>query len=626
MCGFVAIFSPERIRSSGLSVETMTRTLVHRGPDSEGFFADDHVSMGFRRLSILDLSTAGDQPMVDQDGRFVLVFNGEVYNYVELRKELAGLGHRFRSSGDAEVLLNAYKQWGPRCVDRFNGMFAFLIYDKVQQQVFGARDRFGIKPLYYTEADGHVIFASEIKALRASGLCGKSINYATVQRYLIDGLIDESDETFFSDIRKVPAGTRFELDDSRVVRFEPYWDLECETETIVGDPVERFRELFDSAVQLRMRSDVPVGVSLSGGLDSTSILCAMASQLRSAGGVDSDRLMAFSFHSNDFDERSFVEETLAETGAQLHRISDDGLAFWGQFADVLRMHDEPVHSMTPIAGYKVMATAAANGVKVVLGGQGADEVFGGYSSYFGSKRQSLIQQSRYAQFYKETQAYARQSGDDLHSLLMSDLLLNLKLRFKRFRPYRNLSQRRRYAALKSNEWFSDDFKEGVCVDDQESPDKDLQSVLLAETTKYPLPLYLRIEDRNSMAHSVEARLPFLDYRLVKFAFSLPDDWRVGATKGKILLREAGRGRIPEVVRSRAEKMGFPTPWTRWFREDLYEPIGDLLSTQRMRERGMFNADFVRCALEKHRSGEADFAEPLFRIAQFELWADLFNEV
>src|SRR5262245_4694092 len=296
----------------------MTRLLAHRGPDDHGVFSENAVALVFRRLAILDLAPSGHQPMLSRDGRHVIVFNGEIYNFIELREELQGLGHAFHSTGDTEVLLAAYRQWGAECLQRLNGMWAFLIYDRVERRLFGARDRFGVKPLYHCLSSGWLMFASEIKAIRDSNRVRPGFNWRTITQYLLDDRLDASERTFYLGIEQVPAGTAFEADAAGRMRSWRYWSLPAAAEDAgeSADPPETYRALFEDAVRLRMRSDVPVGVQLSGGLDSTSIISSMARQL-GATAQKRERLHAFCYMAPQFDETPQIRATLRQTGAHL---------------------------------------------------------------------------------------------------------------------------------------------------------------------------------------------------------------------------------------------------------------------------------------------------------------------
>jgi asparagine synthase (glutamine-hydrolysing) len=293
MCGFAGILAFGGRHADPDVIGAMTHVIQHRGPDDHGYFVDGCAGFGFRRLSILDLSPSGHQPMKSADGRYVLVFNGEIYNYIELRRELQELGYTFKSSGDTEVLLSAYVAWGKDCLRKLNGMWAFLIYDTLERRVFGSRDRFGVKPHNMYRTPERAVFASEIKSIIHSGYFPEATNWETASTFLIQGRLDINDQTLFNNIERIPAGSAFELDSDGSYRVWHYWSLNDLVEVDIKDPVSEFGALFEDAVRLRMRSDVPVGVTLSGGLDSTSIACAMA-RLRDAAGAATP-LWAFSY-------------------------------------------------------------------------------------------------------------------------------------------------------------------------------------------------------------------------------------------------------------------------------------------------------------------------------------------
>jgi asparagine synthase (glutamine-hydrolysing) len=324
-------------------LERMTASMRHRGPDGEGIYAAGPVGLGFRRLSILDLSHAADQPMVSDDGQLILVFNGEIYNYIELRRELEALGHQFKSTGDTEVLLHSYRQWGRDCLARFNGMWAFVVYDHRRGVLFGSRDRFGVKPLYFHRTRNSVLLASEIKAFLSSGICRSGPNWKIISSYLLEHRLDEGSESFYEGIEQIPAGTAFELDLRGELKTWRYWSLPQPSAEEISEPARQFADLFEDSVRLRMRSDVPVGVCLSGGLDSTAIICAMARQW----GGSEQALHAFSYYAKEFDESAYIADTIELTRAHLNRLDSDPLQAWQALDRVLSFHDEPVHAMAP---------------------------------------------------------------------------------------------------------------------------------------------------------------------------------------------------------------------------------------------------------------------------------------
>jgi asparagine synthase (glutamine-hydrolysing) len=595
----------------------MMQAIQHRGPDSDGAFQDGSTCLGFKRLSILDLSDAGRQPMTSPDGKVAVVFNGEIYNYLELREDLVRSGHEFRSTGDSEVLLHAYLEWGKDCVSRFNGMWSFLIWDARSQVLFGSRDRFGKKPLYLHRSGDCILFASEIKAILASGKYRGGPNWSVASLALMNGKLDHFPlprQSFFTGIEQVPAATSFTLTRDGKWTEHRYWSLTCSETREVENPPRAFRALFDDAVRLRMRSDVPVGVFLSGGLDSTAVACTIAAQR----GVGSEGMFAFSFHSEEFDESRYIADTVAQTGVNLVRYAPPAKDMWDSIRNVIRCQDEPVHSFAAIAGYELSRLAAQYGVKVILTGGGADEYLAGYSAYFGNYWYQLARAGRFVRAGSEMSAFARLNGVGRSQLIRNTLSM-FRSELARLPAYRVLQKRRRVRTLQAQQWYAPEIKRYAHDIAVEYTPRALDAALLHSVTSAPLPYYLRIDDRNSMAWSIEARCPFLDYRAVELAFSLPASWKIQGATSKVLLREAMKGRIPESVRTRREKWGFPIPSKRWFATDLYEPTADLLADRRTRERGLYDTDVISRALERHRNGEIDASSALFDFVQIELW-------
>ncbi len=618
MCGFAAVVSLSGEKPDPGLVARMTALLTHRGPDDEGMYAEGGFAVGFRRLAILDLAPSGHQPMLSADGRHVIVFNGEIYNYVELRDELTVLGHVFRSSGDTEVLLTAYREWGEQCLERLNGMWAFLIYDRVSRHLFGARDRFGVKPLYVYRDARFLMFASEIKAIRDSGAARLLPEWQTIAHFLLDDQLEDCERTFYTGVEQVAAGTAFEADPDGCMRGWRYWSLPP-VDGSESHPVETYREVFDDAVRLRMRSDVSVGVQLSGGLDSTSIISRMAWHWAAAGRDPRD-LQAFCYLSPEFDEAEEIQATLKQTRASQVPLEASPGELWSSMEKHLWHQDEPVHSFTSVVGYKLMELARSRNVKVLLNGQGADEALAGYPNYFFDYWADFVRAGQLWAACKEINEFAR-----VHQQTRRTIGLRLMNRCARqalasLPGYTALARMRQRKLVQTDPWVSGEVKSCWRAPPNE-PDSSLDAVLRLSLEASPLPLYLRIEDRNSMAHGVEVRLPFLDYRLVNLAFSLGSEWKLKGPYTKRLLREAMRGQIPEVVRTRVHKFGFPTSVESWLRGPLYEPLRDLLSSRLVRESDLWNNSAVTAALEQHRSGAANHGARLFDVAQLCLWME-----
>jgi asparagine synthase (glutamine-hydrolysing) len=623
MCGFAAVIALHGATAEVDIAKRMADVLRHRGPDDSGTYASGGVAFGFRRLSILDLSPSGHQPLASDDGELVIVFNGEIYNYVEVRAELIERGHRFLSTGDTEVLLHAYQQWGTECLPRLNGMWAFLIHDRRRGIVFGSRDRFGVKPLYRHDARGRILLASEIKAFLASGLYEPKTNWPRVAHLLCHGdhSVDPSGETFYEDVVEVPPGSSFELSLDGRSSTRRFWSLDRLEPASDEAPPRAFRDLFEDAVRLRMRSDVPVGVSLSGGLDSTSIVSAMARLLAAEpGGLSGGSLKAFSYGSPEFDESQYIAATITETRAELHRVDTSTAELWQRLDEVLWYQDEPLHSATALIGFEIYRLASANGVKVVLTGQGADEVLGGYPSYFAHYWAELARRGAARAAWREIGAYCAVHGGSQGALFRRVMERRAREVLYQVGPLRRLAARRtRHHNPLAASWYAPELLHALPRDDDRSTNGSLRAVLRRSVERESLPLYLRIEDRNSMAHSVEARLPFLDYRLVSLAFQMPAVWKLRGPWNKYVLREAMRGRIPEIVRIRPDKMGFPTSVAQWFRGSFYDALQDTLASEAARTRGIYNIPAIRADLERHRRGEVDFGGALFDVAQLERW-------
>jgi asparagine synthase (glutamine-hydrolysing) len=623
MCGLVAVMG---LQGQAVPIEALvaaTAALVHRGPDDAGVYQSESgtVGFGFRRLAIIDLSASGHQPMSSTDGNFTIVFNGEIYNHVELRNELIALGHAFHSASDTEVLLTAYRQWGPDCVLRFNGMWAFLIHDRASRTVFGARDRLGVKPLYYWSDSQWLVMASEPRAMGASGLTSLRPNWSRLAESISWKLMDHAEGTCIADIRQIPAGSRFCVDAQGKLELTRYWELPAEERPgrvqSAEAWVEQLAALVTDALRLRMRSDVPVGFTLSGGLDSTLLICE-AAHLQATRS----RLLAFSYQDRQYDERVQIRDTVAQCGARLESIDDEALDIAALLPEIVRAHGEPVHSMAVIANYALFGLARRHGVKVVIGGQGADESLGGYSSYQGDYWHSLAHDGRYAALFGDVRSFARLHGVSSAPLLAQSLARSLRIALSNTALYQRLRARTRLAAPRSatSALFSPELLSMAPRPNLQGRDFRLVEAQRRSLSSSPLPMYLREEDRSSMAHSVEARLPFTDYRLVEHALRMPAELKHAGGLNKIALRRAALNRVPDSVVSKVEKLGFPVGANNKAQLGLHRLCVDLTATQAFRERGIYDLGAVRRLLAG--SGEdlkTEQVDALFHLAQTELW-------
>jgi asparagine synthase (glutamine-hydrolysing) len=613
VCGICGIVAPGRPPETE-TVARMATELDHRGPDGTGSFAADGVALGFRRLAIIDLSDAGDQPFASEDGALQLVHNGEVYNYRELRRELQARGHRFRSATDTEVILAAYREWGERCVERFNGMWAFALWDGPRRRLFASRDRFGVKPFYYRLDGGRLVFASEPRAFRADPETRLEANPWAVREYLEQAYLDHTDETFFAGIRKLPPAHSLVFDEHGL-RLERYWRLEPH-DPPPGDPAEALRELFLDSIRLRLRSDVPLGTALSGGLDSSAIAVTVDHLLHTeaenavAVGPRQRTFTAY-FEVPGFDERPYARAVVEQTSAEAHWISFTDGDLLDDLPRIVEAQGEPFGSTSICAGWYVMREAKQSGLTVMLDGQGGDEVLAGYRAHLGHRLADLLAQGRLGELRAELAGFSSEhSPIALVTALSRPFAPELVTRIVRARA-------RGSAGL-----VHPDLR-GLPVDlgGNGSPFPDrLRRHQQLVLTRRGLPELLRYEDRNSMAHSLEARVPFLDYRLVELCFSLPGSELVGGGRTKAVLRRALGDLLPPLVRERRDKLGFVTPERLWLRSRLGDLAADVFASRSFADRGFVDAAAARRRLERHRTGGVEAGMELWRALNLELWA------
>jgi asparagine synthase (glutamine-hydrolysing) len=623
MCGFVALVGLRGQAPPIEALENAKAAIAHRGPDGDGSFVFENVALGFRRLAILDLHETGAQPMVSEDGNLVIVFNGAIFNFVELRAELQALGHQFRSTGDTEVLLTAYRHWGKDCLSRLNGMWAFVILDKAKRQLFGARDRFGEKPLFVCRSGQWLQFGSEIKALRDARLVDLHVNWPIVSEWATDGSLDQSDETFYKEVTRIPAGTAFTVDlnsnANEPYRQYKYWSIDNNVAVPGANPVEEFAELLENAVRIRTRSDVPVGVMLSGGVDSTSLVCAMHRTRESVLKGSERRLEAFCYRDPVFNEDEFIEATARQCELRVHTLECTPQTLWDRLPEHLSFHDEPVHTFVSLIGFELMRLAKQNGRVVMLGGQGADETLGGYYSYYRELWQSLLGRGRFMELAASMLAYRRIHGLSLASESKGLLKSYVKRRTSGVIDYAGRERRSRVREAHGNTWFTGPVRDAFQPRGYAMPGNGLRAALRRGVEVSDLPLYLRIEDRNAMANSIEARQPFMDYRLVSFADKVGDTTKLRAPWNKWLLREAMKGRIPESVRTRPGKFGFSISIGSWFHGPLREPLQELLHAERPHLKDVVNLSTVTAELERGTERTATVGLKFLTVAQLAMW-------
>ncbi len=595
ICGVVALGRP----AERATVEGMSRRLLHRGPDGSGSYAtEEGVALGFRRLAIIDLSEAASQPFSSDDGDLRLVYNGEVYNYRELRRELEAHGHRFRSASDTEVVLRAYEQWGTRCVERFNGMWAFALWDGRERRLVCSRDRFGIKPFYYAYENGRFVFASEPQAFR--GVLPLAPNRRVIRDFLELGRVDRGDETFFDRIRRLPSAHNLVLDD-RGIRVSRYWSLEAGDPP--NDPVEAVRETFLDAVRLHLRSDVPVGTCLSGGIDSSAIVVAVDHLLRTehetaAAVGDRQRTYTAFFPDPGCDERPWAEAVVRQTSATPNWVTFDDEDLVATLPTAVESQSEPFGSTSIFAQWFVMREARESGVTVMLDGQGGDELFAGYDDYVGPYLADLLRRGRLPRFARDAYGFGSSPR-------------HLAVQVARPFLYDRVSARRRSARLLAHPGLGEDG-------DRDRFPGTLRT-MLDEMRTNELPKLLRYEDRNSMAHRLEARVPFLDIRLVELAASLPGTHLLRGGETKAIFRKALADLLPDSVRVRRDKIGFATPERRFFTGALGSLAEEVFASDEFESRELVDAGRARALLSAVRAGSVSDTQPVWRALNLHLW-------
>jgi asparagine synthase (glutamine-hydrolysing) len=567
MCGLSALLDPNGA-DLARAIRAMNAAVRHRGPDDEGFafFADGpwRLALGHRRLSIVDLSAAGHQPMTSADGNLCIIYNGEVYNHIELRAELEKEGVRFATRSDTEVMLAAYRRWGEKCLERFNGMFAFILVDWARKRVFAARDRFGVKPLYYwTSPSGQLAFASEIKQFTVLEGWRAVMNGQRVYDFINWGLSDHAGETLFQGVRQLRGGEYVSASLEELGRgIRPRQWYRLAPRPTQDEPVRAWRELLEDSVRLRLRADVPVGSCLSGGLDSSAIVCVANRALRAAGAQQMQR--TFSARSTDprLDEGRFIDAVVRHTGVANAQVEPPAARLFDELSELTWHQDEPFGSTSIYAQSHVFALAARNGVKVMLDGQGADEQLAGYASFHAARFGHLARGLRLATLLSEIRAVSRrlprgQVAAYAVSSLVPDPLRQLLRRLgNRASTHNPCLDMARLGARHADPFLA-----------QGANAPNVEALSVSQLLHTSLPMLLHWEDRDSMQHSIEARVPFLDYRLVELTLGLPEEEKLSQGITKRVLREAMRGVLPEEVRARTDKIGFATAEEQWLRRE-----------------------------------------------------------
>lgn len=610
MCGICGIIKKKEIQEKDKAlIKAMNKSLAHRGPDDEGYYEDANIALGHRRLSILDLSDAGHQPMKYMD-RYVVAFNGEIYNYIELKKKLNEMGYEFQTKTDTEVIMAAYDMYGCKCFEHFNGMWALALWDKKENKLILSRDRFGIKPLYYYMDDEKIIFASEIKALLEDGTIERHANDNIVYDYLTQGLMDHTNETFFENIYRFPQSCYSVLDKDLKLEFNEYWSMDfCEKvgNGLDDESVREFRKLFKQAVKLRLRSDVPVGSCLSGGLDSSAIVCCIDDIRKKEKNQDAEQF-TFSYRADDekIDEFEFMQAVINETNVKAEFVTPKAMELFEDLDSLIYHQDEPFTTTGMYAGYRVYKKAKDCNVKVLLDGQGADELLCGYRKSRLYYIDMLKREKKYVKLIKELALSLSQfrSSKSIKSMKKSDWNKILRI-LNKGKKRSNIPE----------EYYNKKFLDTVDGYDYNRNDNFQYN----DVYKISLPALLRFTDRNSMAFSVESRLPFLDYKFAEYCAKLPISQKLTNGYSKAIMRRALK--MPDKIRKRKDKIGFATPEDLWIKRENSK-IRKIVENEQFRARRF--VDQKRILDNWDEIINNNVIPYFFRIVCLERWMQIFK--
>ena len=622
MCGIVGFTSLLSKDKREYILDKQISILKHRGPDGSGKYIDEHIALGHTRLAIIDIEHA-KQPMISEDRRYVLIFNGEIYNYIELRQELGAKGYKFRTYSDTEVLLNAFIEYKEECLNKLNGMFAFAVYDTETKDVFLARDHFGIKPLYYTFADDGIVFASEVKAILAYPGATKDVDYEAINEY-ITFQFTFNERTLFKDIYRLEPATYMIVNKNKILHKHKYWDLNYEIDTFHTKEyfLSEIQYILENSVSIQTRADVKVGTHLSGGIDS-SIVATFASKIYDTP------MFAFSgaFREGpEYDETHYSKLVASNIGCYHKIIYPSAQDFLDNFEKILYYMDYPEAGPGVFPQYMVSQLASQH-VKVVLGGQGGDELFGGYIRYLVAYLEQALKGAIFQTQEEGKYVVTLQSLiPNLHQL--KDYIPMIRSQFEEglFEP-----MDRRYFRLINRSLSASRLYDIDVSSQQETLFEKFQSIFNKPDTrslfnkmtyfdlKTLLPALLHIEDRVSMAHSLESRVPILDRRLAELVATIPPTMKFEGGRIKHMLIEAVKNFLPEEVVNRKDKKGFPTPINLWLSGELKDFVLDILLSKEAKERGLYNVNEVENMLSKL----GKFNRDLWGLLNLELWFRIY---
>jgi asparagine synthase (glutamine-hydrolysing) len=603
MCGISGVISFTSNYPKQGTINLMVKNILHRGPDAHNTMLYNRIALGHTRLSILDLSESGNQPFYSTDRNYIIVFNGEIYNYIELKKELEiNFNCKFTTSTDTEVLLQAYIHWGENCLHKLNGMFSFAIYNSTNDSLFCARDRFGVKPFYYYLNEEKLIFASEPKAILSVLNKKPNADYQRIYDYLIFNRTDHDSHTFFEGIQKLPHGHTLTVTENKVT-IKKWYDLRNESKTSLKNSSE-FRELLKSAISIRLRSDVPIGLTLSGGLDSSSIASSL---IEDFNNHQVNTFSAVYGENKKGDESKFIN-VYKDKLPNMHFVSPNSKELLDDLNDFIETQQEPFGTTSIYANYKIMKEANKT-VRVMLNGQGADEYLAGYHYFYGNYYYDLFISLKWFTLLKEMITYIKNNKSlfaiksFVFYLLPSAVQSNLKVKEKK--------------VIRKD--FIDKYKKSSNV-----PKKIFGKVTLFENLinhfEYKLEHLLKWDDRNSMRFGIESRNPFLDYRLVQQTISTPNSFKIKNGITKIILREAFKDILPNKIAIRKDKIGFSTPEDDWFRTPEFQKIiFEILNSSSFKNRNIINPTLALEQYKAHLNKKTNISTEIWKWINLELW-------
>ena len=627
MCGICGILYPgasQNVDRNTLAI--MNRQIAHRGPDDEGFFVEGNVGLAVRRLSIIDVKT-GHQPIANEEESLWIIFNGEIYNHTELRAEMEHLGHRYRTRSDTETIVHLYEQYGRDCVKYLRGMFAFAIWDRRRKTLFAARDRLGIKPFYYRHDRRIFLFGSEIKTILSYPGIPAELNTGVMAEYLAFGYLTGS-QTMFAGIDKLPPGHTLEIDAAGQLKIECYWDLTVPADQEVRPReyyVNNYRELLEACVSSHLMSDVPLGVFLSGGLDSSAV-AALTTKIRR----EPIETFSVGYAEEAFSELPYARRVAQHIGSRHHEVRLNREEFFAALPALIWHEDEPIVWPSSVSLYFV-ARLARERVKVVLTGEGSDETLGGYTRYawtLANSRMDRVYRSLTPASFRQGMRHgiaSRVLSPGLrrkleHTFLGRDGASWPSIYFDNFYSAFSAAEQGELLTPRARERSGDAYAGSMAYWDKCSGDL-LHRLLYTDIRTYMLELLMK-QDQMSMAASIESRVPFLDHSLVEFTARIPSRYSIQGLSGKHILKLAVEDLLPSSIVYR-QKMGFPTPWAYWLAGTQLDNVESMMLELRTLERGLVERDAVQRLFAEHRAGRRDNGDRIWRLLNLEAWQRVF---